>query len=299
MKKQFLLMLCCSLILLSGCTNTKYPRIHFNNEILGENVANYIDEDTSVTIQAEEAFPDQLPMYKITKREISRHEYQQMLQQLGLAEDPSNPYDRFELDGNQVLCNLTSYTDFSRGYFSMAEDKLEKLAWETFEKIPFMEGKFEYLGIRDVMRVNDSTGDHIARVGVSFRRLLDDVRVVGEEKCMLYFDGSGLVEVQIALFNYEKVGMMDVVPLESAAAKIKTPDDFTIEPENPYEANIADMLRVEKMKLLLVNQHSEGCTILQPIYHFMGTAVLEDGAQAEFSSTVIAIPETYTYEASG
>ena len=48
--------------------------------------------------------------------------------------------------------------------------------------------------------------------------------------------------------------------------------------------------------LLYSSQYSRGCTILQPIYVFSGTALMEEEREEEFSLTVIAIPEKYTYE---
>lgn len=233
----------------------------------------------------------QLPIYTITERSISQEDYQQMQEKLQLSNKPVS----LTLEGNVVHYNLADYTDFNRGYFNMTDEEIEKLAWETFNKIPFMEGEYEYLGIRNTMRVYYSEGEHVTRVGVSFRRLLDGVRVIGEDSCMLYFDGSGLVEIRIEMYDYKKIGIMDMVSLEDAAARIKTPDSFSVD-INSEEVNIADTLQVDRVKLLLVNQYSEGCTILQPVYNFIGTAALEDGTQAEFSSKIIAIPESYTYE---
>ena len=85
---------------------------------------------------------------------------------------------------------------------------------------------------------------------------------------------------------------MTLVPMEEAEARIKTPDSFTI------EANFgkANTLQVDNVNLRLVNQYSSGCTILQPIYSFIGTATFDDNSQAEFISRIIAIPESYTYE---
>ena len=55
-------------------------------------------------------------------------------------------------------------------------------------------------------------------------------------------------------------------------------------------------LQVDNVNLRLVNQYSSGCTILQPMYSFVGTATFDDNSQAEFISRIIAIPESYTYE---
>lgn len=291
MKKVLIVLLCCVILLLSGCNQEKYLRISFDGEYAGETTLNGIDETTPLVNNAKETFSQSLPMYKMVERNISLEEFKTMVQRLGLEDDPSFEYDDIVLNGNEVKCNLVDYTDFSRGYFDMTDEELEKLAWETFEKLPFMEGEFEYIGNSSKMTVTDKEGTHVSRVGVSFRRLLDGVRVLGEEQCMLEFDGSGLVQIRISLFRYDEIGTMDLVTLENAASRIKTPDDFSLDTTEKV-----DRLQADRVKLLWINQHSQGCTILQPIYNFVGTAFLENGEQAEFSSKVIAIPETYTYE---
>lgn len=290
-KKRFIVILCCYLLLLSGCS-TKYQRISFDCDTLGEDLAGHISADTMVVNAASDAFSTQLPIYKITERNISQQGYEQMLKALDIS---GNPKD-LELDGNSLFYNLARFTDTSRGYFDMTEEEVEQLAWEYFNKIPFIEGEYECLGIKEEMKLIDSKGEHITRAGVSFHRLLGGVRVVGEDDCVLYFDGSGLVAISISLFDYTKTGTMDMVTLEDAAAKIKTPDAFSIDTPDTGIANIANNLQVDRIKLLLVNQYSDGCTILQPVYNFIGTATFADGSQAKFSSKIIAIPESYTYE---
>ena len=274
----------------------RYKRISFNSQTLNGIIENHINTDTIVTNTVKQSFPSNLPIYQITEREITQSEFEQLLNALELSDDPEYPYDEVKLDGNEIYVTLKSYTDTSRGYFDMTNEELEKLAWELFKKIPFMEGEYEYLGIRDTMKSwSAEEGEQITRVGVSFCRLLDGVRVVDEENCMLYFDGSGLVGIRINLFNYTQTGSMDMVALKDAEARIKTPDAFSIETES-QDKNIATTLRVDQIDLRLVNQHSKGCAILQPLYIFSGTAAFEDGSQADFSSQIIAIPESYTYE---
>lgn len=293
MKKRILAILLCSvLLLLCGCNGSlmKYKRISFETETLGEELKS-IDENTVVINKANETFSSQMPIYKIKERNISQQEFQKMLDNLEIADDPSYRYDDFELDGNRIYISLRDYTDVSRGFFDMTEDEVEDLAWEVFNKIPFMEGEYECVGIQNKYTYGDATGNHISRAGVGFCRLIDGVRAVGDETCVLYFDGTGLVEIRIKLYDYEKIGTMDMVSLEDAEGKIKTPDDFKI-----GKNGTVDTLQVNQVKLRLVNQYSRGCTILQPIYNFIGTATFEDGTQSEFSSRVIAIPESMTYE---
>ena len=294
MKKYIFLILCCSVFVFSSCSE-KYQRISFDSNFLEEELVQYVNEKTMIVDVTDESFPAQLPIYEITEREISREEFLSMLQKLNISENGSSEY--FSLDGNKITGSLSSITDTARGYFEMSDNDLEKLAWSTFEKIPFLDGEYEYLGIKSKTTISDSEGTHITRIGVSFRKLLDDIRVVGNDQCYLYFDGSGLVEMNIELYNYEEIGTMTLVALDDAATKIKTPDAFSIDVQNTTQTMaIAETLQVDRVKLLLVNQYTQGCTILQPVYNFIGTAFDGKGIEATFNSTVIAIPDSYTYE---
>jgi hypothetical protein len=293
-KRSIAIILCCALLLLCGCNShpDKYKRISFESESMGEQLS-YIKDDMVVVNKSCETFSAQMPIYQIKQQVILEEECQKMLVNLGLD---GKRYFEYEHNGNYLDINLASRTDFERGYFNMTEDAAKKLAWELFNKIPFMEGEYECLGIRENIEVRDAEGSHIARAGVVFCRMLDGLRVTGDENCTLYFDGSGLVEIRIRLYDYEKVGMMDVVSLMDAESQLKTPDDFDIRTSNLAQDNKVDILKVENVYQRLVNQHSNGCEILQPIYFFKGTATLEDNTQAEFSSKIIAIPESMTYE---
>ena len=280
----------CAAMLLSSCSSEpkRYKRISFESEALEEKTE-CINENTSVLNTAREEFVEQMPIYEISERVISDNERQQLMAVLGL---PTNPY-MFEHEGNRILINLARYTDHSRGYFELTEEELEELAWKTFNKIPFMEGEYEYVGFRGEQSVSDAKGNkYIERVLVSFYRVIDGARVTGDSQCNLWFDGSGLVELSIDLYDYKKIGTMDMVPLSEAATKIKTPDKFYCE----KATGSIDTLRVDRVKLFLVNQYSRGCAILQPMYTFYGTANIEGGKQADFRSSVIAIPESMTYE---
>lgn len=292
MKKRIILILCCSFLMISGCS-IKYQRINFSSDTLDEDLKKHVNENTAVVNNVREVFPTKIPIYEISERKITQQDYEEMLKKLNISHNPRH----FELEGNRLFYNLAGFVDSSRGYFDMSDEEAERLAWEIFKKIPFIEGEYECLGIKRVMKIQVSDGEHITRAGVSFRKLLDNVRVVGEEDCVLYFDGTGLVAIDITLFDYTEIGTMDMVSLKDAAAKIKTPDDFSIETENTTQVmGVAETLQVDRIKLLLVNQYSQGCTILQPVYNFIGTATDANGVKAEFSSKIIAIPESYTYE---
>lgn len=287
MKSKNLVILCALLLLLSGC-NTKYQRISFDAQYLGEELAAHISEDTTVINKTDTTFAAQLPIYKITEDNITEAQFQQLKQQLQVPESDSG-WLGLSYEGNRIYGYFSAYDKT----FTMSEEELEALAWRTFEKIPFMEGEYEYSGIRGEDYTTNSKGDKkINRVMVSFLRLMDGVRVIGNDRCDMWFDDSGLVEIYIDRFNYTRIGTMDLVPLEDAEARIETPDDFSIE----ATSGKAHTLQVERVRLSLVNQYSSGCTILQPIYSFVGTATFDDNSQAEFISRIIAIPESYTYE---
>lgn len=295
MRKRFFLIMLCLLCLLSGCSVNKYQRIKLENITLGDSISSYITSDTAVVNTTTAKLPNQLPIYKITEHAIDEQEFQTMLEQLADERDPLNPIiPSGELKGNTIVCNWASFTDFSRGYFDMSDEDLETLSWKILEQIPFLEGEYEYLGIRRKNTLSDSKGEHITRVGVCFSRLLDGMRIMGEEECILYFDGTGLVGLRITLFDYEKIDTMDLVAFESASSKITKPDAFSTDKEITAEIQT---IQVDRVRLQWVNHHSLGCTILQPIYNFTATATDTKGTQTEFTSLVIAIPTSYTYEA--
>lgn len=266
----------------------RFQSISYDSQSLCEKLEEHISDDTKVINTVDKVFPAKIPMYKITKHTISQQDYQQMVNQLNI---PSNPED-LELYGNHLFYNLANHTDSSRGFFEMTDEELEILAWDVFNKIPFLEGEYEYGGITGGMRLYDSEGWHVTRARVTFYQVLNGVRISGEDDCSFWFDGSGLVQISIALFDYEETGTLRLVPLESASKRITKPDSFSF----GFEDGIAKTLEVEKVTLHWVNQYSKGCTILQPIYNFTGTATLGDGRQTDFSSKVIAVPSVYTYK---
>ncbi len=284
---------CILLMALSGCS-TQYKRISFGGEgALGDAYPKYIDESTQVIVTPTEVFPKQIPIYRISERKITKLELQKMKENLGIQDADV----RIELDGNELIVTLANYPDSSRGYLDMTDEELEKAAWEVFEKLPFMDGEYKYLGIWSSGTISNSSGTHKTRVGVSFRRHLDDVRILGEHSCILHFDGSGLQQISVKLYDYQKIGTMDVISVESLAGNIKTADQFTAGPKDESQtSDIYSTMQVEEIVPILMNQYSNGCTILQPVYSFVGTATDNKGVESEFNAWVIAIPEKYTYE---
>lgn len=326
MKKYVSTILCTILMLLSGCTSeqetvvqmttisttssitkipsseaeNRYLRIDLSSETLGETLKNHVSVDTAVTITAKDAFPTQMPIYEIKERTISETEFQQMLTNLQISDTPTHDWCKLELENNKINGTLAPFNDPARGFFEdlqLTDEELEELAWETFNKIPFLEGEYLYVGKFSTMTEwSYADGECITRVGVRFSRMLDGVQITGSDRCELFFDGSGFVEMHLALYDYEQIGTMDMVPLEDAKARIKSPDCFSVDLVVSSK-NVASTLVVDRIKLHLVNQYSRGCTILQPLYNFVGTATLESGSETRFSSRIIAIPESYTYEA--
>ena len=288
-KRIWAIILCCVFLLLCGChgSNKKYKRISFKSEALGEEWK-VIDDNTVIKYNSDETFVSQMPIYEIEERPISDQECRQMMENLGFPDTP----DEFEHEGNSISIRLVEMLDTSRGYYDATEEELEKMAWEAFNKIPFIEGEYEYYGIRGEDAIEDADGKHIISTLVSFFPVLDGVRVIGNNRCDMWFDGSGLVEIRIRMYTFKNIGTMDLLPLADAKAKLNKPDDFDVDDT----MGTADTLCVNRVKLLWINQYSDGCSILQPVYNFTGTATSTTGYQAEFKSKVIAIPEAMTYE---
>jgi hypothetical protein len=292
-KRIFALVVCLSVLLLCACNTRKtYKRISFNGEALGEQLSG-IKDDTVVTFNSENTFDLNMPIYEIKKRNISEEECQEMIVNLGLEE---KSFVEYKLEENYLHINLAWRTNFDRGYFDMTEEEAVELAWEIFNKIPFMEGEYECIGIRQKYTLRDNEGSHTTRAGVVFCRLLDGVRVTGNEKCTLYFDGSGLVQISLWMYEYEEIGSMKMVSMEDAIEKLRSPDDLELLGVGESLSSAIKEMQYDQVKLRLVNQYTRGCTILQPIYYFEGAGTLEDERQFSCSAKVIAIPEEMTYE---
>lgn len=307
MNKRYMIFVLCCFLLLSGCTTgkesisqsgtsdhststppseTRYQRIRLSKDI---DINRHVNADTVVINTAEKNLPTQLPIYEIKPRPISEEEFQQIQEQVKTVEIVGSQ-SGWELDGN---CIRGLFVSYGTGTFTLSDEELEAMAWETFNQIPFSDGEYEYVGHCGEVAVEDQGEMRTTSVRVAFRRVLDGVRLSGHDICTLSFNDSGLVEFSLNLYDYEVIGTMDLVPLEDAEAKIKAPDSFVLEPDS----GIVSTLQVDQIKLQLCNHSFDGCTILQPVYHFIGTAIMKSGKQAEFTSTVIAIPESYTYEA--
>ena len=279
---------------LVGCEK-KYQRINFGSEDLGETLLKYVDGQTQVLNLTKDQFPKEFPVYKITPRSISSSDYEKTLQNLKIE----GQRDQFEMEDNKIFLKIVPYTDPVSETFSITDQELEMLAKETFAKLSFIEGEYAYKGIIGEMTgESDATGKSVTRVGVRFNRMLDGVRVAGDDRCDLWFNNNGLVEVYAKVYDYKKEGTMTLVPYDRAVMQIKTPDSFTVKMEGlpSSQQYVAKKLCAEAVELYFINQNSEGCTILQPVYNFKGVITDEQGQGGSFSSKIIAIPEEYTYE---
>ncbi len=295
MKRRLLvLFIALSLVLfiLSGCTK-RYKKVSLSDDFsLREMLMRYINNDTAVDYCAERVFPDTLPMYQISPRNITDSEYRETLEMLGIKETEL-PKQWINLDGNKLKIDLDDIFTSSRGYFDMTEEELEKKAREIFAKLPFVHGEYEYIGMRATYKTTDSEGEHIRSAAGCFCRVVNGIRVVGgHDSCYLYFDGSGLVSLVAELYDYEEIGSMKVIPIQRAIERITSPDSFSVE-EASAQIGVAKTLKVETAVIRYVNQLSQGCEILEPVYYFRGSAFDSAGSNAVFASAVIAIPDSF------
>lgn len=298
MKKAIRLVgiLCC-LLVLAGCSRT-YQRIDLSTEDLGDDVERYIDSNTQIVNTAGGEFMEQFPVYKISKRNISNLEYLWMLNNLGLDQNSIVSYSGVE--ENIASVYVKKLGDYSIGEFALTDEQVEELAWEVFNKIPFLTGTYVYDGIHIEDSVSEENGSYTFRKGVWFRRTLDGIQIRGNERLEFVFDNSGLVEVYIELYDYTKIDTLNMVSFDSAVEKLLSPDYFRLGDNiRETELGMIATLHAENVKLTYVNQYQDGCTILQPIYDFSGTATDVDGKEDSFVSLVIAIPEEYTYDKVG
>ncbi len=286
MKRSIAVVLCCLLLILSGCKQQQYKRISFSTEEPRESLK-HIDEETKVEMVATGVSLTQIPIYEISERPITDEEVQIMQQQLGITDT------LIEVDGNYIN-EIFGPRD---GSFTMTDEELEKIAWETFEKLPFMDGTFEYLGITGRSERSDSEGTRVTSVLVTFRRTLGGIRVLGNEICWLGFNDDGLTQIFVRLYKYKEIGTMDVLSIDTVSESIKSPDRLVLSIPTMDGLGMFQTMQVEEVMPLLINQHfSKGCTILQPVYSFRGTAFDTEGINPEFNAWIIAIPDKYTYE---
>ena len=299
-------------ISLYGCSAVhQYKRINLKAEMLGgeSEISEMIQSTTDVENYSINSYSDKMPVYKITPREISSDEFQEFADSLGFtAEMTMNNKNlpRFQqgqsgvsektlsMPNNNSISYLIGYGDEEPLGFT--DEELKSKAQTIFNSLPLIEGEYEYLGISSTQTLLLENEEFVVQKRVSFRRLIDGIRVIGNDICDLYFNSTGLSGIQLTFYDYEKTGELDMLTLDDAVAKVKEPDAFILESEtNQNFSGAADKLTIERTKLLFVNQYSDGCEILQPVYNLMGTAE-NAGGSVEFSARIIAIPEKYTHD---
>ena len=310
--KKWLCLTVIALLLFSSCSaGGPYKRISLGAEMSGDKydiMETTIVGKTKVENHSIESYSNMMPVYKITPRTITREEFQTMADYLGVQGEINIINNEFRIygygyntqsptligDGNQFSywCNNGG----GETEMTQTDAELEAEAWEIINTLPLLEGEYEYVGIASTQQLKRDSGDIIVAKRLAFRRLIDGVRVIGNDICDLYFDSNGLYDIEIKFYDYEKTGELDMLTLDEAVAKIKEPDAFVLESAtNRNFSGAADKLTVERTKLLFVNRYSDGCEILQPVYNLMGTAE-NTGGSVEFSARIIAIPEKYTHE---
>lgn len=312
MKKTMILLLLTAL--LCGCSaEAKYKRIDISAQTLdGEetDLEKTVGRATKVSSELTETFSETMPIYEITPRKITDEELKQFAEYFGIRAEAKVMDSRSIIEDENGKVSVDDENDLTYDIagndydlMTQSDEAVIEEAWKIFSELPIIEGEYECLGVlstQTALSMNKETGEmgeeYVISKRVAFRKVIDGTRVLGDELCNLYFGSKGLYSIRMELYNYEKTGEMEMLSLEEAIEKVKSPDAFSIEGENEEMLDgIADTLCIERVKLLYVNQYADGCTILQPVFNLMGTAENENGSVA-FSSKVIAIPEKYTYE---
>jgi len=284
-----------AIILTALSFGTRFPKIYFPKlQTLGP----YEDDvlpDATVTVNVSPEFPAELPIYRIKAHDITQKEYNQILNAIGFCEDTGivdwSYHDLYigltsKRFGTRKGINEKDWTEEKR-------QEITNLAWDIFNSIPCSEGEFRCDGAQISMTHSyyskelGSDVKEITQASVTFLRVLDGIPVTGVERYTLYFDDIGLLGISLRWYDYAKIGTMDVVPLENAVAQIKDPDLFSILEGDGKATHLA----VDQVRMQWVNQYTNGCTVLQPIYVFNGNATLTTDQQHRFRAYVIAVPE--------
>lgn len=269
----------------------RYLRIHLSNADSEEALAKYVSEDTVVVGNTLKGNQTQLPIYQIKERTITEQEVRNVMEKLEILGIATN-IPCWKLEDNVFTGTLGS---FGIDVFTKSDEELETMARKVFEQLDFLDEEYEYHGIINRTSQFDSDGNEkVLQVGIAFCRVIDGIRIIGSDVCNIWFNDSGPLKIQLELYDYEPIGTMDLVSMEDAWDRIKTPDRFSIDGE-PDCTGPAKTLAVEEVVMVYCNQYYRGCTILQPVYHFKGTATFEDGTQAPFTASIIAIPESMTW----
>ena len=295
-----------------------YKRVSFGDQTLGDGQdwSDIVSRSTKIEMNNTDTFDTAFPVYKITPHVFNAEDVKRLAECFGVTgvEPVTNVKDSIGIHISRgrkqidVYCTLGEiglptlvYMYNNDDHYESREmtqtvEELESAAREIFSKLQFIDGEYEYVGITSTQTVSKPNGPEIQGRRLSFRRLINGTRVVGNGGIDMYFNIDGLEQLRITAFDYEQIDTLDMIPLNTALKKVKDPDGYSIDWKgSPDYTGKADSIVINQVKLLYVNQYSEGCTILQPVYNFIGEAVNESG-EIHINARIIAIPEKYTYD---
>jgi hypothetical protein len=284
----------------------KYKRIKISGGTLDSEdsaLNKTVSKATKVEYNAKEAFATTVPIYEINRRIVTDDELLQFAEIMGVNGELKKYGAKTYMDTDTHVLNVIDNSlyyhrnDYAKNEMTKSDEDLIREAKAIAEKLTILKGEYECVGVVSTQRLEDSEkGDIVVSKRIAFRKLIDGNRIIGNEICDFYFCSDGLYSISLELYDYSAVGEMELIPLNKAKEKIKTPDAFSITSDNGNDAlsEKADTLCVERVKLLYVNQYTQGCTIIQPVYNFIGTAATANES-VSFSSRIIAVPEKYTY----
>lgn len=302
-------------ITLHGCSyehQHEFKRISFvSGEALGEEnsvLKSTITGRTKIENLSVEEYSDTFPIWNITSHEVTKAEGEAFIEHLGLGEGRyyqlgnGNHFDsndgKFKViySRNEIsLDYIGSESDLPE--VTKSDEEIIAEARRVFESINIIpDSEYECVGVIGYRGHGESTAETITRKYVAFRRILDGVRVLGNDFVYIDVGENGVISIDIHLFDYEKTGELEMIPIADAVKRIDKSDGFGVlnAEENGYEG-AADKLTVESTYMVFYNQYINGCEILQPIYSISGTVQNASG-KTEFLSRIIAIPERYTHE---
>lgn len=316
--KKTILFIIVIIMLLPSCASSevKYKRIVLQSQNLGGSQGNFesiLVRKTIVNNQSTEVYSEKMPVYKIAPLDLTSQDLVDFAGCFNINEtvqynDEGMPYIKIEMESDDSITGLENValvsmttdngidyfaaSQFDCGEMKQTDIELAEEAKKVFSSIPLTGDDYEFIGLTSTRTVSSTDGEYIVEKGFSFQPVIDGTRVIGEDYCVIYFNANGLSGVSIRMFSYEKIGEIDILPIDDAIKRVKKADAFTL-----YDTKFtgeAESLSIERTKLLYVNQFSDGCEILEPVYNLMGT-VTNDNGSSDFSAKVIAIPEKYTY----
>lgn len=301
-------------ITLHGCSyehQHEFKRIRFGGEALGE-LDSVLDatitDSTKIENLSVEKYSDKFPIWNITPHEVTKAEAEAFIERFGLGEgnyskvgtgNHFNTNDgkfRVIYSSNRISLHYT-VLESDLPEVTKSDEEIVAEAQRVFESINIIpDAEYECIGVIGYGTCSYGTTEKITEKSVVFRRILDGVRVLGNDCFYIDVGENGVVSISAKLFDYEKNGELRMLPISDAVKRIDKSDGFGVlnAKENGYEG-AADKLTVESTYMVFYNQYNGGCNILQPVYSIRGTVQNASG-KTEFLSRIIAIPERYTHE---